>query len=234
MAARTEIKVKDFVPSRNGFKFPNAFPGVPLPDAIAKLIDASKSVYGLCGGMCFSVIDFARSGLRPPEVDRVPGRESPLYDYIARRQLASWGVLSTQVLRYVKWMSYPDDKAQEKTLRSWYELRKGLNKGDLTVLGLIYRDLRETLRVWDNHQVLAYGYTKQPDGAIHIHLYDPNYPKNDDIFIKATSTTVTHENGVKKPGLLVEQFWGQNKIRDMHGFFVVPYQYEAPPRNPQG
>jgi two-component system chemotaxis response regulator CheY len=57
-----QVKVKNFTPSRNGFKFPNRFPGVLLPDPLQKVIDSSNSVHGLCGGMCFTVIDHVKAG----------------------------------------------------------------------------------------------------------------------------------------------------------------------------
>jgi hypothetical protein len=229
MPARAEARVENFLPSRNGFRFLNRFPGVPLPDALAALIDVPNSAYGLCGGMAFAVIDLFKAGRFPPPTESVPARDTGLFDYIAKRQLASFGLLGSQVPRFVAWMGLTEERAQLRTLNSWYELRRRLNRGELTNLGLIYVTWRESLRVWDNHQVLAYGYTRQPDGAIHLHLYDPNYPRDDRITIRATPTTVTREDGVRKPGLSVGQYRGQNKVRDMHGFFVMPYWFEAPP-----
>jgi hypothetical protein len=179
-----EFKVSGFLPSRSAFHFANSFKGLPLPDVLEKLIDTTKSVHGMCGGMCFAAIDFAKAGKQPPACPPRP-EGTRLYAYLWQRQLASWGVLSTQVLRYVFWMSLSDEQAQAESRSEWANLRKRLRKGELTVLGLVYKDLRESLAVWDNHQVLAYGSMEQADGSIHIRIYDPNYPKRDDIYLDA-------------------------------------------------
>lgn len=223
--------VGDFKPSENGFKFPNYFPGLPLPDALANLIDTSKSVHGLCGGMCFTVIDHYKSKKKLPAVDKVPGEETHLYKYLAKRQLASWGVLSSQVLRYAQWMTFSDEKAQAESMESFQELKKRLDENDLTVIGLVYNDIRESLRVWDNHQVLAHGYEELEDGTIRIHLYDPNYPKHDDVWLDAKPVDVEMgPKGKQVQGLNCAQFKGGENIHKVHGFIVVPYDYEEPPK----
>jgi hypothetical protein len=225
LAVKKEQKIKGFAPSKNGLKFPNRFPGLPLPDALTKFIDTSKSVHGLCGGMCFTVIDYTKSKKKAPEVNAVPQEETPLYHYLAKRQLASWGTMSMMVLRYAQWMTFSDDKAQSESLESWQHVKKQLDDGEFQVLGLIYHDLHESLAVWDNHQVLAYGYTELADGSAHIHVYDPNYPKNDNIHIEVTPV----KEGGKVVGVKTAQYKDEKKIHPMHGFLVVPYDYEEPP-----
>jgi hypothetical protein len=227
-AVKKEMKVKGFVPSANGFQFPNRFPGLPLPPVIAKMIDTSKSVHGLCGGMCFTVVDFATANRKPPKVDDVPDENTPLYHYLAQRQLASWGRMEQQVLRYIQWMAFSDKRAARESDKSVKDLRARLDAGHLTVLGLIYHDFQETLAVWDNHQVLAYGYSVLADKRIHIHLYDPNYPKRDDVYLEVTSTPVW-QWWKRRPGVSVEQFRGDEKVFHLHGFFIVPYEPETPP-----
>jgi hypothetical protein len=225
-----EVLVKDFRPSKHGFKFPNRFPGVPLPDPLTKLIDTSNSVHGLCGGMCYTVID-AFSAAKPlPDTDSVPDEQTSLYQHIARRQWASWGFMDTQVLRYVHWMTMSDSKAQQESYESFEELRERLAAGQLTVIGLVYHDIRETLRVWDNHQVLAHGFSHLPDGSYHIHVYDPNYPKHDDVYIEARPITLK-QGGSDVPGLACTQYRGDKKLMDVHGFLVVPYRQAPPPED---
>jgi hypothetical protein len=226
---KKETRVSGFLPSANGFQFPNRFPGLPLPPVIAKLIDTSKSVHGLCGGMCFTVVDFANAKRPMPVLDKVPDEGTPLYRYLAERQLASWGRMEQQVLRYIQWMAMPDKKAFGESMKSLKEVRTRLDAGHLTVLGLIYHDFEETLAVWDNHQVLAYGYSVLADKRIHIQLYDPNFPKRDDVYLEVTP--IPAEPGKKSPGVSVEQYRGDKKVYHLHGFFVVPYEPEAPPKN---
>jgi hypothetical protein len=223
-AVKQEHTIKGFAPSKNGLKFPNRFPGIPLPDALAKLIDTSKSVHGLCGGMVFTVIDYNKSKKKAPAVNDVPKEETDLYNYLKKRQLASWGKMNTMVLRYVQWMTFSDEKAQAETRKSWQVVKKALDDNDFAVLGLIYNDIRDSLRVWDNHQVLAYGYSEMEDGTTRIHLYDPNFPNNDNIHIE-----VKPVKGGKIKGVTTAQYKDGEKIHPMHGFLVVPYDYEEPP-----
>jgi hypothetical protein len=225
LAVKKEQKIKGFTPSKNGLKFPNRFPGIPLPDALSKVIDTSKSVHGLCGGMVFTVIDYTKSKKKAPDVNDVPKEETALYHYLAKRQLASWGTMSMMVLRYVQWMTFSDEKAQEETLESWQTVKKNLDDDEFTVLGLIYNDIRDSLRVWDNHQVLAYGYSEMADGSTRIHLYDPNYPKNDRLYIELKPV----KEGGKVRGVTTAQYKDDKKIHPMHAFLVVPYDYEEPP-----
>jgi hypothetical protein len=224
MTTTKALKVSSFLPSRSAFQFANTFKGLPLPDVLEKLIDTSKSVHGMCGGMCFAAIDFARAGKSPPPLTDAPAEGTRLYQYLWERQLASWGVLSTQVLRYVFWMSLSDQQAQAESRSEWAQVRRRLRRGELTVLGLVYVDLRESLAVWDNHQVLAYGSTEQSNGAIHIHVYDPNFPRRDDIYLEAKPVKVDK----KTRGLTTVQVIGP-KRKPVHGFFVVPYEYTPPP-----
>jgi len=220
--------VGGFVPSQNGLHFPNRFPGVPLPGPLAQVIDTSKSVHGLCGGMCFTVIDHFKAGRPVPLVDAVPDGATPLYEYLSKRQWESWGLLGTEVLRYVQWMTYSDKKAGAESFESWELLKGRLDADELTVIGLVYNDIRETLRVWDNHQVLAHGYTVQDNGAIHIHVYDPNYPNLDTVRIEATPVRFRRWFTLRT-GLISAQYVGQKKVHDIHGWMVVPYDYSPPP-----
>ncbi|MCC6905548.1 MAG: hypothetical protein IT326_06860 [Anaerolineae bacterium] len=224
-----QLAVADFRPSKNGLQFPNRFPGIPLPDALSKLIDTSRSVHGLCGGMCFTVIDYTRAKKVPPKAAKVPDKETSLYEYLSKRQMASWGTMSSQILRYVQWMTYSDSKAQAESWESWQELKKNLDEGDLTVIGLIYTDFSESIRVWDNHQVLAYGYEVLEDDTIQIDLYDPNYPKDDTITLQVTPVKIKDGDTKTEQAVTCVQMRGDKKIHDVHGFLIVPYEFTPPP-----
>ena len=225
---KRERKVAAFKPSQNGLKFTNRFPGLPLPEPLATLIDTSKSVHGLCGGMVFTTIDYMKAKKEPPATTAVPDEDTKLYEYLKKRQTASWGLLDSQVLRYVWWMGLNDEKAQEETLDSWREIRKKLDKEDFAVVGLIYHNFHETLAVWDNHQVLAYGYQELEDGTIRILLYDPNFPKEDDIYIEAKGVKIK-KPGKPEFGMKAGQFKGGKHLYNLHGFMLVPYEYNEPP-----
>src|SRR5215472_14481727 len=92
-----------FLPSRDGFAFPNSWPAAPaitLPTPVRR-IGIGNAAAGLCGGMVFAALDYWHAGLRPQ-----PGRPAPgsaLYRYLVRRQIASWH-LPSGVARYYRWM----------------------------------------------------------------------------------------------------------------------------------
>ena len=225
MAVISTKKVANFRPSEHGFQFVNRFPGFPLPKALGKLIDTSKSVHGLCGGMCFGVIDYISNGMELPKIKDIPEQGSLLYEYLAERQFASWGRMNLMVFKYIRWMAYSDERAQAETLESWLSLRYKLAGGRFAVIGLIYKDFRESVRVWDNHQVLAYGYEVMSDGTIRILLYDPNYPGDDSIALVITPTTL--KNGHR--GMQGAQYRGDQRIHEVHAFLNVPYRPKTPP-----
>jgi hypothetical protein len=43
---------------------------------------------------------------------------------------------------------------------------------------------RDSLKIWRNHQVLAYSYSDISATTIDINIYDPNYPQRDDVIIQ--------------------------------------------------
>jgi hypothetical protein len=218
------------VPSKNGLQFVNRFPGFPLPDVLETLIDTSKSVHGLCGGMCFTVIDYTIAKKKLPQNKDVPKEDSALYHYIQKRQFDTWGKARLKVLRFVEWMGYSDRRSAVETFASVKQLRRKLAHGSLSVLGLIYHNFQETLAVWDNHQVLAYGYSELANGYTRIHLYDPNFPKNDNIYLECKPIQVEFE-GQTQLGMQVKQYEGDKLLLNVHGFFVVPYKAKVPPNN---
>ncbi|NDJ54805.1 MAG: hypothetical protein GYB68_17180 [Chloroflexi bacterium] len=229
---RRQKNVSDFRPSKRGYRFPNRFPGVPLPEQLTNAlnIDPNDSVYGLCGGMCFTATDFFKAGREMPSLDDVPNRDHPLYQYISDRQKDSWGPLFSQVTRYITWMALSDAKAMKRTVKSINELKDNLDKGELTTLGLIYRDIRETLKVWDCHQVLAHGYSELEDGIIRVHVYDPNYAEKDDIHIELRPVDLDPDDeDNSRDGYAAAQYRKGELYKKMHGFFLVPYSYNEPP-----
>ena len=75
--------VPDFVPSRNGFAFPNWFPPgtpvleVPTPFGRIPIGDANG---GVCGGMVFAAMDLHRFRIAPP-----PEATPPVFRYLCHR-----------------------------------------------------------------------------------------------------------------------------------------------------
>ena len=90
------------------------------------------------------------------------------------------------------------------------------------------------LDIWNNHQVLAIGYTAGPNGEVDIHLYDCNHPRRDDVVIHAERVEVgkafDHPAGEKTiSGLKCVQQIGDDQEKEVRGFFVMPYVPIEPP-----
>lgn len=224
---KRQVRVSDFAPSRHGFRFRNHFPGLPLPAELSRFIDPARSTYGLCGGMIFAVLDHYRIRKPLPKTKDIPANGTPLYEYIARRQWASFGAMGGQALRFVQFMGWTDERAQAESYQAWGSLQARLDQRDLTPLGLVYFDFSESLRVWDNHQVLAYGYQITLRDTIRILIYDPNGPGRDDLTIRARQVRTKRGEVVER--LACTQFRGERKYRNLHGFMVVPYEPGDPP-----
>jgi len=173
-------RVPGFLPSTCGFRFANFFPPQPL-FRLARLPIGNAS-RGLCGGMVFAAYDFFERGCPPPDDREPPDHGSPLFSYLVRRLFQSfhlpWGPL-----RYYRWMAAGDDLLLRHTVRhEWPRVRRELDAGRLTPLGLIRTRSRNPLRLGENHQVLAYGYgLHEPSGSLLLAVYDPNHPGRDDL-----------------------------------------------------
>lgn len=140
--------------------------------------------YGLCGGMCFTVLDFYRAGRPLPRGlhagDR-PAGGTPLYNYIWQRQMDS---LVPDASRFLAWLiilnyvpaAWPFKGgpgwllAQSK--REWQCVKAALDAGEPVPIGLV----RDTSNVFDNHQVLAIGYEEAEEHRATLFVYDPNCP----------------------------------------------------------
>lgn len=58
-----------------------------------------------------------------------------------------------------------------------------LDRGDLVPLGLVLTRSGRG-RLWNNHQVLAYALERPDDATLHIRIYDPNYPADDNCILR--------------------------------------------------
>ncbi len=169
-----------FRPRVHGFPFSNSFPAgratltINLGVLSVHIGDAGK---GLCGGMVFAAEDFRRSD-RP-----IPRDRDSVYEYLCRRLLDSFN-LPSAILKLYSWMLRPD---RSRTVRSvpaltvrsaWPTVRRRLrDRGQPVALMLVKVQSANPFRLGENHQVLAYGYDRDPaNGQVQLYVYDPNYP----------------------------------------------------------
>jgi len=207
--------VPDFVPSKQGFGFPNQFPpgtkAVPwLPRSIfgLRFNDASD---GLCGGMVFAAVDYFETKTERPkeaEAPTPPPPESPLFSFLVRRIIASWHILSGGFLRYAFWMNplVPDRWRARSSAREAAHVLELIGQGHPLPLGLVRIKSWNPSNLRYHHQVVAW--EAEPAGAgLIVRVYDPNHPVGstdgdpDDMRLTLSSTdpngpiTLTYSDG---------------------------------------
>jgi hypothetical protein len=208
-----------FSPQVSGLNFVNRFgipafiqwvinlfrPGAPhIPDM----------VYGLCGGMVFSALDYFYAN-KPRPAFNDPQQISPwMYLYLVQRQVNS---LSVAVLgKIFTWMQADDLTIANNMITTEIPaLRSSLDQNNPAPLVLIR--CRGGDDPTHNHQVLAIGY--QMDDASHnltIDLYDPNHPG------MQPSLSLNLSNPAQ--GIQIAQSTGET----LRGFFVTHYEKHSP------
>jgi len=218
-----------FLPSADGFAFPNAWPSAPAVTIATPLgsIGIGNAANGLCGGMVCAALDYWNAGRRPPQAQPPPG--SPGYRYLVRRQVDSWN-LPGGVIRYYRWMTLPDAGAGPLGLfrpgtrwrtitRQWPLVRASLDDGIPAPLGLVTVASANPALLPRNHQALAYRYSVAGT-VVTIGVYDPNSGPDDDVMIwfdaagPDTAGGFSHNLGIALP---------------VRGFFLTAYTPAAPP-----
>lgn len=140
--------------------------------------------YGLCGGMCFTALDFYKAGLPVPRRQHAndqPAAGTPLRTYLWKRQLDSLVSDGARVLAWLIALNYVPQARLfrggtawllDRSKEEWDKLKAFVDAGEPIPLGLV----RDTENVYYNHQVLAIGYDEADEAHGTIYLYDPNCP----------------------------------------------------------
>jgi hypothetical protein len=244
--------IRDFRPSRHGFRFVNAFTGSPLPVSLGRLETAAgvPQTFGLCGGMSFAAADLYLARRPPPTTATPPARGTPLWSYIQRRQTESFGPTLAEPARFGRWMAAPDggpEGTRAMSVAAMGEVAGALAHGRPAVLGLVHVRHATNRRaggpvgpLWENHQVLAYGLSSPAPGAVRISIYDPNHPGDDDARLALAATveasTIPALAGAAPPAPLI--LFGvrsalaatASRPKPVRGLFVMPYEPATPPR----
>jgi hypothetical protein len=224
--------VPGFIASVNGLHFTNSFPSepdiaIPTPVGNIGIGDASN---GLCGGMVFTVMDIFTGGLPPLQDLTQPADPSPLFNYIVKRLLDSFGGIPL-IAKYFSWMQRPyhdtwffGPGTVSLTIGEWPGIKGSLDAGAPVPLACIIPTSSNPFDLGKNHQVLAYGYDTNPDGTVSVHVYDPNTDP-----VGADSVSITfNPNDHTVP--LTDNVFVDGTIR---GFFRVPYSFNnAAPLEP--
>src|ERR671919_403397 len=174
-----------FQPTVHGFNFRNSFSGYPLPFEIPYLAQASAS-YGLCGGMSAAACDFYAAGRAIPATDTVPTKDTPLYDYLYQRQLATLGESGAYILKFLAWMALPDDNVHGTRSLTYHEefpaVRRELDQGRPVVIGLVYITTKKRTQVWETPTSGSSSMGAPPDLRISFAwgVSNRNLPQRDD------------------------------------------------------
>lgn len=208
-----------FNPQVNGFKFINYFQlpktiSLNLPFIHLSSIALPNLVFGLCGGMCYSALDYYYAGKAVPGDSAIPANGSSLYEYLLDRQLNSLD--HGTIAKVMQWMLADDDD-----IGRWIAdnevpaLRASLDAGRPAVLVLIrVSGLNDPSH---NHQVTAVAYDFDPSAnAMTIYLYDPNHPGEE--------PSISLDLSNPGQGVHLTQSTGE----PLRGFFVINYQSQTP------
>jgi hypothetical protein len=200
----SEAAVAGFRPSTSGFHFANSWPvGTPAlvlrtPFGRLRLGDASR---GLCGGMVLAAADLFVAGQRPPPWTEAPSAGSPVLNHLTWRLLESWD-LPTGPWRYLRWMGEPDAGSgsrpglRRRTADELDGICSALEAGRLCPLGVVTVASRNPMKLGLNHQVLAYGYSRDEVAAdVVLRVYDPNQPDDDAVEIRCDPTGARSPEG---------------------------------------
>jgi hypothetical protein len=210
-----------FNPSTHGFKFQNSFPGIPflihrnliINDLIHKLF-FGKNLYGLCGGICFTALDYFYSEQELPCIDSPPKVGSSFHAYIFKRQNHTYGRFGRYISKFIFWSLISDTQLQARTYKEFSDIQLSLDRNQPVVLGLVYVHVSRSIAIWSNHQVIAYGYEVSAEKNT-VYLYDPNSPGREDIVLELVRTKQGFECSQKK--------LQSNESIPVRGFFKIPY-----------
>jgi hypothetical protein len=231
------VRVPGFLPSTNGFAFPNAWPPNPIRQfrlGNVATLNIGDAANGLCGGMSFTVADLKKAGI-VPGAQPMPAAGSDRYRYVVDRQIASFddGRLP---LRFYSLMS-PTRSERESTVAQllghvgidrhsrtwtmvsieWPRIRAELGAGRLAMLGLVRVVSADPMELSKNHQVIAYGY--DTDGtSVTLRIADPNWAHDDGVTL---AFDTADPKGSMRPN------WSRPDTPPLC-FFMAPYQASDP------
>lgn len=197
-----------FAPLSNGFLFPNRFE----IKGVSKFVKVLKSnlIYGMCGGMVFSALDYYFDHRNVPEYNEVNELPVCYTKYLWRRQTESTSF--SILLKIIHFGSLSKRKSVLKTIENELpNIIARLNGGLPAPLVIIRSSLFQNPT--HNHQVLVTGYEDNPS-QLELLLYDPNHPGIDPRLVISHGLEVSITQSTGEP---------------VRGFFLNHYKYQRSP-----
>lgn len=224
-------RVAGFDIQRNGFPFWNRFPMSAFPVQEIAGIHLTSSAFGLCGGMAYAARDYFEAGLPAPG-DADPPLGGPLFDYLWRRLIDSFNLPfgAGSPTHYLQLMSpalpdagapaflAPASRAWVMVNQEWPKIRATIDANRLCPLALVTSKSSDPAAVFDNHQVLVFGYEVRGTD-ITLLIYDPN----------CKQVEVTLKFSVSNPWLPVDVQYSDPGLNKIWCFFATDYVFASPP-----
>ena len=116
-------------------------------------------------------------------------------------------------------VTLPLDADARTIAKEWPKVRRDLDDGHLSPLGLIRVKSWNPGQLPHNHQVVAYGYDLDGD-RVTLHLYDPNHHDDDEIRMELSLSGQGRRGDVT----YTDQSWPKT-----FSFFRVRYRKAEPP-----
>lgn len=212
----------DFVPSRHGWAFSNAWENGAWEISLGER-DYTIGLRGRCGGMAFAALDCFRAGIAAASLHdaEMPTPSSALARYVMRRQIESVGAgLGSNIGRFAL-MTYlpthgPLGAATLTRKRELGNVLVSMTAGNPVPLGLVVAERFSGIGL--NHQVVACGAQRMQD-ELRIRVYDPNYPRRDDVELRVSWAGDGR----------IAQYVGDTPRKEWRALFVEHYSPRTPP-----
>ncbi len=194
-----------FLPDLHGYQFVNRFEG-NLPNIFLRIV-IRRSVYGLCGGMVFSALDyFSKNCPIPTTAEKSEELEEGFIRYLWKRQQASMSIFNYYLLTKKSFQKNRNLIIDTITKELPQILRSIDNEKPVPLIIIRSRNFESPT---NNHQILVTNYEVE-GSETHLTCYDPNHPH--------ISTVVKICRDINS--LSIEYSTGE----PMRGFFINHYQ----------
>jgi len=198
----------NFTPLFRGYLFPNRFEYKGFSKYLKIL--KNKFIYGMCGGMVFSALDYFFDQNKIPHYESVNDLSQSYTKYLWKRQTQSTSL--SVVLQIIFFASLPKKKAFQKVVQNKLPgILNRINIGLPAPIVIVRSSLFQNPTF--NHQVLVTGYEDDPS-KLELILYDPNHPRQEPRIVI-----------LNDPELSIIQSTGE----PVRGFFLNHYTYQKSP-----
>jgi hypothetical protein len=163
----------NFDPKFHGYQFINRFEFKGF-SKIAKTL-SNKLIYGMCGGMVYSALDFYFDQRKIPEINQVDQIPEYYAKYLWKRQSESTSI--SVLIRIINFSALSKKRSIQKSIQDELPVIIDRLIDKLPVPLVIIRSslLQNPTH---NHQVLVTGIEEHED-FMNLTLYDPNHPNNE-------------------------------------------------------